>query len=297
MIEQFRDIVITGASSPIGRALAARFRHDNPSARITGVARRPLDANFDRHIQADLRLPPPQISGDFDLVIHAAAAIPSTAPTADDFDRVNVQGSSALFHALKLTSTCAILNLSTSSVYDAPSAVDLDESAAKTTTNPYGMSKLAFEDLLRTTLQRPGMTVLSLRIPVLLAPGVANNFVAGWLSSIRAGGAVTLFNPDSLLNALVDDEAIYHFSSSFLSRRSGTELTCNVSCRDPISVRVAARVVMQAAGRTVDIVEHVAPRPSQTINHALAASRGYQAPSAAACLTRFVRSSLEAETP
>jgi nucleoside-diphosphate-sugar epimerase len=268
------------------------LRRDNPRARIAGLSRRPVGLPFDRSIQADLGVSIPDIEGEFDLVVHAAAAVPAATAAQDEFDKVNVVGSAALFGALRLAKNCAVLNLSTSAVYNAPSVAEIDEDSAKTVDSPYGKSKLEFEELLHTRIWRPGLTILSVRIPVLLVPGVAHNFVAGWMSSIQNGEAITLFNPTGPLNAVVDDAAIYRFANMVLRQRHGGQLICNLSARDPISIREAARLVTGTIGKTVAMIEKQAPKPAQTISHRLAKRHGYEAPSTAGCLVRFVERSL-----
>lgn len=283
----FREVLVTGASSAIGRALAAHIRADYPAARITGVSRRPAAGVFDRWVEADLAGTIPPIDGEFDLVVHTAAAVPATVRSEDEFEAVNVQGAAALLRTIVTAPRCGILNLSSSAVYDAPTAADIDESAAKTTTNPYGRSKLAFEQVLGSQLLRPGMTALTLRVPVLLVSGVANNFIAGWIKALRSAEPLTLFNPDGLLNAVVDADAIYRFMQRHLTNGGGGHVVCNVSSREPLPIRAAAAVVMEAMSTTVAVVERTAAKPAQTINHALARHHGYEPPTVAECLTRF----------
>ncbi len=294
MTQRFREILVTGATSPIGRALALMLRRDNPGARITGLSRRSVDLPFDRSIQTDLGASVPSIEGEFDLVVHAAAAVPANVAAQEEFEGVNVRGSMALFRALRFTQDCAVLNLSTSAVYDAPSVAEIDEDSAKTADNAYGKSKLEFENFLQTQVLRPGVTILSVRIPVLLVVGVANNFVANWISSIRNGRAITLFNPSGPLNAVVDDMAIYRFMDLFFRQQHGGHLVCNLSARDPVSIREAARVVMSGMGKTVEVIEKTAPKPAQTISHSLAERYGYRAPSTIDCLSRFAEKSSRA---
>lgn len=291
---RFRNVLITGATSPIGHALAELVRRDNPGARIAGLSRRAVGPPFDRSCQIDLRAPIPAIDGEYDLVIHAAAAVPASVKTPGEFHAVNVDGSVLLFDALRLSPDAAILNISSSSVYDAPDVAELDEAAPKTT-GGYGASKLAFEQWLEHALGPTGATVLSVRIPVLLVPGVANNFVSRWVTSIRAGEAITLFNPDGLLNAVVDDESLYAFARTYLGRREGGALSCNLAAREPMQIRSAGRLMMDALGRAVEVIERPAPKPTQTINCALAERNGYVAPTTAECLTRFARRSLTQE--
>ena len=271
------------------------LRRDNPVARITGLSRRSADLPFDRSIQADLGASVPSIDGEFDLIVHAAAAVPATVAARGEFDRVNVRGGAALFRALRLAQDCSVLNLSTSSVYDAPSVAEIDEESAKTADNAYGKSKLEFESFLQMQVLRPGVTILTVRIPVLLVVGVANNFVANWISSIRNGGAITLFNPSGPLNAVVDDWAIYRFMDLFFGQQSGGHLVCNLSASDPVSIREAARIVMDGMGRTIEVIETPALKPAQIISYSLAERHGYTAPSTTDCLSRFAKSSFRGD--
>jgi UDP-glucose 4-epimerase len=287
----YHRVLITGASSPIGGALAALLRQDNSAVHITGLSRKGVGAPFDRYVCADLGQSVPSIEGEFDLVVHAGSAVPATVTSDADFEAVNVVGSMALLGGLQLAQTCGILNISSLAIYDDPTAKELTEDSAKTTANAYGASKLKFEEALGD-LVRPGMSILSLRIPVLLVKDVKNNFVSKWALAVQSGDPITLFNPDGLLNAVVDELEIHQFAMSYLAGKPGGHLICNLSSSNPIPVREAAHIFLSAVGHKVPIIEKQAPKPAQTVSHSRAVAHGYRPRSVSEVLAKYARRSI-----
>ena len=51
-----------------------------------------------------------------------------------------------------------------------------------------------------------------MRIPVLLVPEIKGNFISSWASKIINGQQITLYNPNSLLNAVISGKSIIEFA-------------------------------------------------------------------------------------
>lgn len=287
----FQNILVTGASSPIGRSLALQLRYDYPTAHITGLARSLVGLPYDRSIQIDLAGPIPIIRAEFDLVVHASVANLASGLSPADIEHVNLYGSVNLFENLCLSSECTVLNLSTVSVYDAPLEQELVEGSKKSSIQGLGRSKLDFENFLHRSFFRQGMTLLSLRIPVLLLQNVRHNFISKWIFSIKNSEELTLFNPGSMFNLTVDDLSIYRFAKVFFCLHKNRSLVCNLSTHSPISILSTAKIVIGFSGKKVKIIEKKSKKPAQLMSCSLAERYGYRPLSTVECISEFSKKS------
>ena len=113
-----------------------------------------------------------------DVLLHVAAAVPSSTQNDENFFQINFEGSKRLIENINFSNEAKILNISTSSVYDDPLADILDENSQKTSHNAYGLSKLFFERYIDEKFNGTNIKVLSCRIPVLLVKDIKNNFTS-----------------------------------------------------------------------------------------------------------------------
>ena len=205
-----------------------------------------------------------------------------------EFSAVNHKGSISFFENVVLTKNATILNISSTSVYDDPSSEILTENSKKTSDNQYGLSKLQFENSLNSLFANTSIRVLTCRLPVLLVKGVQNNFMANWLQQIRIGQPITLFNPESLLNACIYGEDIFNFFIKFYEESSNQNLTCNLSSKNPITVIDAAKLMIDSLGGPIKIIEKQAEKTAQLVSNKLAVENGFKPKTVEGSIRSFV---------
>ncbi len=255
----------------------------------TGILDLAADQGELRERLSDLELP------SIDTVFHFAAAIPDEISDPRDFYRVNFINSRFLFDSLPFAADVAILNLSTASVYE-PRTKHIVETSPRTYFDDYGISKYLFEKYLESKVSDSSekkndtgreFRALSVRVPVLLTPGIGHNFISKWRSSIVNSRSVTIFNGDGLFNSCVWAEDIFDFFSEFRSNEKTLNLTCNVGAEKSISIAQALKVLADGLGRRAKVVNVPSNRPSQYYDCTLAKRHGYRPGSVESSLEKF----------
>lgn len=284
-------ILITGSNSPLGSYFIQQIRHSYDNCKVFALSRRNYQSNNEnvQHITHDLQNDNIDCNEKFDIVLHVASAVPAGAQDESEFSAVNHKGSIHLFKNLALAKNATILNISSTSVYDDPSSEILTENSKKTSDNQYGLSKLQFENSLNSLFANTGIRVLTCRLPVLLVKGVQNNFMANWLQQIRIGQPITLFNPESLLNACICGEDIFNFFIRFYEESSNQNLTCNLSSKKPIKVIDAAKLMIDSLGGPIKIIEKQAEKTAQLVSNKLAVENGFKPQTVEGSIRSFVK--------
>jgi nucleoside-diphosphate-sugar epimerase len=272
------NILITGSNSPLGLFFIKRLLSTFKDCNILALSRKNINIE-DQRLKVlffDLKKDSFQIDTEFNIVLHIAGLAPKTMKDESDLILVNELGSSHLFHKIKLACDSHILNISSSSVYHDPNEDLLFENSGKTSNDPYGLSKLNFEQFLSKNYLDKNVNILSVRLPVLLVKGVKNNFMSQWLSQIKNGNPITLFNPNALFNACIHSEDIFQFFLTFMKNPKPKHLICNLSSKNPIRVIDAAKLMMINLNSSVTIVEKFSNKKAQLISYELALNNGFK---------------------
>ena len=285
------NILITGASSALGKYFIEESLKEFPNAKILALfssTRLTLNDERVEWLQYNLKKDIFNRNEFFNIVIHAASAVPKRVMNSSDFFNINCKGSLLLFQNINFDHSASILNISSTSVYDDPSSLILTESSLKTNKDLYGVSKLKFEYMLSDELKEKNISILTCRIPVLLSKNVKNNFIAGWLLDISQNNQLTLFNPDGLFNACITDEYIFKFFISFRENYKKKNLICNVSSNSPISIYELAKYVVAYAGEKIRINMQDSSQPAQLISNQLAQEHGFNPKSVKGSIKLFL---------
>ena len=224
---------------------------------------------------------------DLDYIFHLAATSPSDTKQKSQFYESNFIGPRIFFEEIFRLHKPSFLNFSSASLYD-PNALHLSENTARNYCSDYGMSKYLFEKYLNR--HKKLASILSVRIPVLLAPGVKHNFMSGWENQIQSGGNVTLFNPDFAFNSCAWLGDIFHFALHYFSKQKNGHLVCNVGASSPISIGESLEIFLKERGCSAEIVSYASPRPSQCYDSSLAMRYGYKPKTVKECVASYARS-------
>ena len=187
------NVLLTGASGFLGSRIYADL---NRIHTVTTLGQTPIAA---RHITADLtkRLPS-LVHASFDYVVHAAGkahSVPRTAAERTAYECVNVQGTIRLLTALERMPTRpkAVVYISTVLAYGRLGGEMLDEVTPLTATDVYGLSKVRAETAVREWGHQTGVSVTTLRLPLVVAE-CPNGNVAAMMNAIRRGYYVRVGN-------------------------------------------------------------------------------------------------------
>jgi len=284
------NILVTGGNSPLGSFFIRRLLDTYKDCRILAFSRTLLDIEDYRLevLSFDLINDIFTRNKEFDMVIHAAAAVPNSVKDLSELAAVNLIGSSNLFERINLSANSLIINMSSSSVYDDPYEDVLTENSKKTSKEYYGLSKLNFENYLRGYCEGKNVNFLSLRLPVVLVKNVKNNFMAKWLNLINNQQSITLSHQDSLFNACIYSEDIFQFILNYSKKQITKNLTCNLSCKNPIKVIDVANLMIKNLNSSVDILEKKSNKKSQLFSFDLASINGFEPRSVEESIKLFV---------
>ncbi|MGI5163538.1 NAD-dependent epimerase/dehydratase family protein [Spirillospora sp. CA-253888] len=273
-------VLVTGAAGYVGYAVGRRLLA--AGHRVTGLVRdpgRPLPRGV-RPIIGDLLDAEglaAVLDGPYDAVCHLAALTRVRESFADPlgFFTVNVQGTVNLLRALppvrkdgSATPPTRVVYGSTAAVYGAPDLQPIPETQPPAPTSPYGSSKLAAEEVVRSYARTGAIGAVVLRTfnvagsvdgrpdpdPTRLIPR-ALAVAAGRAPHLEVngdGGAVREY-------LHVDDLAAAHVAA-VEAVRPGQERVYNVGGGAAASVAEVVAAVAEVTGRPVPVV-HRPPQP------------------------------------
>jgi nucleoside-diphosphate-sugar epimerase len=179
-----RVAVVTGSSGFIGSWLCPALRE--AGIQVRGIGRGdpgPLGRNMSYH-RADLLdavALRPALAGA-DTLLHLAARVhvmrESAAEPIEEFRRVNVEGTRVLLEEAVRAGVRRVIFASTVKAVREASSVPLTEDAVPRPADPYGVSKLEAEAVVRAVAERGALDATILRLPLLYGPGMKGNMLS-----------------------------------------------------------------------------------------------------------------------
>ncbi len=134
---------------------------------------------------------------DVEAVFHMAAQAgvrQSWGRTFESYIRNNIQNTQALLEAARECGLAKFINASSSSVYGLTPDLPMKESSPVAPLSPYGVTKLAGEQLCTLYHRNYGLPVVSLRFFTVYGPGQRPDMAFHrFFKSILEGGEVTVF--------------------------------------------------------------------------------------------------------
>jgi len=260
-------LLITGAGGLIGGYLADLFSsqgHEVVATYRATVPKSLATAPKIKFLKLDIVEGLERI-GPVDGIIHAAAhthLIPNS--TAADYIHSNVTGTLNLARYAKSVDPRVVVYLSTLSVYGSIETSELQEDTPLNRPEMYGLTKYMGEMILRE--HADSFPTVCIRMPGVVGRG----YFTPWLGSVLKRAArnepITVYNPDSLFNNVVDLMEV----QAFIAQVTETEQTgfkvVNLSSVEPINVRQVVELVVSTMGSSSPILEEQSTRQSFSIS-------------------------------
>ena len=179
-----RAILVTGSTGFIGQPLCRELVAAGATVRggsrsggphpVAGVERVQVPDPLDRRsVRASV--------AGIDAIVHLAARVhvmrESAADPLAEFRRANVEATAILVEEAAAAGVREIVLASTVKAVGEGNSAAWTEEVVPAPTDPYGISKLEAELVVRDAAQRYGMQTCALRLPVVYGPGVKGNML------------------------------------------------------------------------------------------------------------------------
>lgn len=175
------EILITGSSGFLGTIIENYLSKNNNTY---GLNR---GSGF---YQCDLEKKKPKFNSKFDLVIHAAGKAhitPKTTAEINEFYNVNVLGTQNLLKGLEASALPkSFVFISSVSVYGVSNGTLITEESPLKASDPYGLSKIEAELLVKDWCKNNNVICAILRLPLLVGENAPGNLGA-MVKSIKNG--------------------------------------------------------------------------------------------------------------
>ncbi|WP_129715297.1 NAD(P)-dependent oxidoreductase [Pedobacter sp. SYP-B3415] len=172
-------ILLTGASGFLG----SHIRRQHLNDQVITLGRRSSD------VLIDLSRPFASALPSVELVLHCAGkahSVPKTQEEKQAFFNVNTFGTANLLAGLSQNLPKAFVFISTVAVYGVDKGLSIKESAELAASDPYGLSKIEAEKLVRQWCAEKNVTCTILRLPLLAGSNPPGNLGA-MIKGIRTG--------------------------------------------------------------------------------------------------------------
>ena len=224
-------ILTTGANGFVGRNLIKHLVGKRIYDVVT-LSRKSIDFEQDgiEVVYGDLS-EKNLLTGHFDVLVHTAAQSPAVGVSMEQYIYSNVIAIQRIVDFARSGGVGKIINLSSISLYGDIGEQVLEESAPIINPNPYGITKLLGEMLLKELKELPSV---SLRLPGVLGRGNDRIFLSSLAASLIRNEPVTVYNPKSLFNNIVYiDNLVDFIESLFSSQWQGPDFI-NLASTEPL---------------------------------------------------------------
>jgi len=262
--------VVTGCAGFLGSRLVDRLLYDGTS--VIGIdcftdyyAKEVKKANMRRFRdhpgfefrRVDLsRDPLDGLLAGVDVVYHLAAQPGVRTSFGSGFKkyvRHNIEATQRLLEAVVVQPVEALVYASSSSVYGDENIYPTPEDAQRRPHSPYGMTKLAVEELAGVYLRNHGVPAIGLRYFTVYGPGQRPDMAfARFISQLLAGHQITVFGDGRQIRdfTYVDDAV----RATIAAARGRPGAVYNVGGGHPVELRQAYELLGTILERSVDVL-------------------------------------------
>lgn len=280
-------VAVTGAAGFLGGVIVRTLVASGVRVhRIARSSRTAVPGTVRHGWDPDRDAGPPAQGLQVDAVIDCAAALPSRVENPDALKSTNarlVQG------AIDLAARKGgrLIYMSSQAVYGRPHCALIDADTPLAPATPYGESKQAAERAVAAAVDDERLAGAAvLRLPAVVGCGAHDNFPAAAAATLLRGEPVTVFNPQSPYNAVVDAETLAVFAA-LLAKTIDGFVAVSPATHPPITVVAAVEAIAAGLGCKPSLRFREAPHGAPIIDPGPAIALGMAPQSPASVLCRF----------
>ena len=190
-------IIVTGGAGFLGRHLVRALVSEGHALKIIDLNPNPEFATIIADVRDTQKME--ELIKDADVVFHLASLIEAgeSVEKPDKYIDYNINGTLSVLEAMRLNGLKTLVFSSSAAIYGEPTQVPIKEDDRTIPINPYGMTKLAMEGLLRSYVEAHGFSGVALRYFNLYGPEEHHqpetHAIARFISQIYQGEEVTVW--------------------------------------------------------------------------------------------------------
>ena len=261
------NIIVTGGAGFLGRHLCRALSEEGHSLKIIDLKQNPEFETIVADVRDSEKMK--ELITDAEVVFHLASLIEAgeSVEKPDKYIDYNINGTLSVLEAMRLNGAKTFVFSSSAAIYGEPLQVPIKEDDRTMPINPYGMTKLAMEGLLRSYVETHGFTGVALRYFNLYGPGEHHepetHAIPRFIEQVYKGDEVTVWGDGSHLRdyVCIDDIVDAHLKTLDLIHQQPQKYHyMNLSTEKPNSVVEVVEIIGQAMNKKANIKHH-APRP------------------------------------
>ena len=277
-------ILVTGAAGAVGRVLCENFQKDGHEVialiRPTGRSIPPCS----RVVRCDLGEQVP-FAMPVDLIVHAAGQTPQSSDQSPvGFVRSNVRAMEHIVDFARQVKPRLIIFFSSLSVYGDVVVERLSETTPFNKPGLYGATKYLGELILAASK----IPAVSLRLPGIVGPGCLAPWLGQTLSRLARGEDVTIFNPSSDFNNIVDTHELRRLIYFLYENISSGHEALTVGAPRPEKIQDIVSLMALETDSRSKIKEGDSAKAPFSIDITKLSSLGFELPSTRDLVTRLV---------
>ena len=265
------NIIITGGAGFLGRHLCRALAKAGHSIKIIDLKENPEFETIIADVRDSEKMK--ELITDAEVVFHLASLIEAgeSVEKPDKYIDYNINGTLSVLEAMRLNGVKTLVFSSSAAIYGEPIQVPIKEDDRTLPINPYGVTKLAMEGLLRSYIEAHGFTGVALRYFNLYGPEEHHqpetHAIPRFIEQVYKGEEVTVWGDGSHQRdyVYIEDIVDAHLKAlDLVAQQPQKYHYLNLSTEKPSSVMEVVEIIERAMNKKANIKHHD-PRPGDPL--------------------------------
>ena len=257
------NIIVTGGAGFLGTHLCRALSSAGHSLRVIDLKENPEFETIIADVRDGEKMK--ESITDAQVVFHLASLIEAgeSVKKPDKYIDYNINGTLSVLEAMRLNGVKAFIFSSSAAIYGEPLQVPIKEDDRTIPINPYGMTKLAMEGLLRSYVEAHGFTGVALRYFNLYGPEEHHqpetHAIPRFMEQIYKGEEVTVWGDGSHQRdyIYIEDIVDAHLKALDLIQQQPDKYHyMNLSTEKPNSVIEVVKTIERVMNKKANVKHH-----------------------------------------